>query len=409
MQVVPPNHERKGDMNNFSTPALTLRRERYQNGSLTTEKRNSGPDVWVFRWRESAGNKTVQRKRIVGTVQQYKTETAARKAVDALRLEINAETVSASMMTIRELAEHYKTTELCEGCGKTARTREVYLLHLDSFIVPRWGAERIGDIRAFRVEAWLKSLDKADGTKAKTKAVLSILYRHAMRYGWATQNPIRSVRQSAKRQHEPAILTPQEVTALLAALPIYARTMAVVAAVTGLRRGELIGMKWEDVDFDNGKINVVRSLVDLIEGEPKTEASKRPIPLEPALAFALKNWQQQTSYAKPSDWVFASPFDLGAKPYWPSTVMQKVIKPAARNAGILKPLGWHSFRRSTATWLVANGETVKTAQELMRHASPTMTMGIYAQAIDADKRAAQSRITALLGLETRQENQAVSA
>jgi integrase len=163
------------------------------------------------------------------------------------------------------------------------------------------------------------------------------------------------------------------------------------------------------VDFDNGKINVVRSLVDLIEGEPKTEASKRPIPLEPALAFALKTWQQQTSYAKPSDWVFASPFDLGAKPYWPSTVMQKVIKPAARNAGILKSIGWHSFRRSTATWLVANGETVKTAQELMRHASPTMTMGIYAQAIDADKRAAQSKITALLGLETNQENQAVSA
>ena len=396
-------------MNNVNTPTLTLRRERYQNGSLTTEKRSSGPDVWVFRWRESAGNKTVQRKRIIGTVQQYKTETAARKAVDALRLDINAEAVSSSPMTIRELAEHYREKELCEGSGKTARTRETYRQHLDDYILQRWGNERLGDVKAFRVEAWLNGLGKADGTKSKTKAVFSVLYQHAMRYGWAARNPIREVRQSAKRQREPDVLTPDEASNLLAALPTYARTMAVVAAVTGLRRGELVGLKWEDINFANGKIHVRRSLVDQIEGEPKTEASTRPIPLEPALAFALKTWHQQTSYAKPSDWVFASPYDLGRNPYWPSTVLQKVIQPAARDAGILKHIGWHTFRRSVATWLLANGETIKTAQELMRHATPAMTLVPYAQPIDADKRAAQGRITALLGLETNQENQAVSA
>jgi hypothetical protein len=52
----------------------------------------------------------------------------------------------------------------------------------DSSIVPRWGAERIGVIKAFRVEAWLKSMDKADATKSKTKAVFSVLYQHAMRF-----------------------------------------------------------------------------------------------------------------------------------------------------------------------------------------------------------------------------------
>jgi len=118
MQVVPPNHERKGDMNNTNTTALVLRRERYQNGSLKTEKRCSGPDVWVYCWRESVGRRTVQRKCIIGIVQQYKTETAARKAVDGLRLEINAEAVSLYPMTIRELAEHYREKELGAGCGK---------------------------------------------------------------------------------------------------------------------------------------------------------------------------------------------------------------------------------------------------------------------------------------------------
>jgi integrase len=109
------------------------------------------------------------------------------------------------------------------------------------------------------------------------------LYQHAMRFGWAERSPIREVRQSAKRRQEPDILTPEEVSALFAALPDYARTMAIVAAITGLRRGELVGLKWEDIE--NGKIHVRRSLVDQVEGEPKTEASKRSIPLEPALAL----------------------------------------------------------------------------------------------------------------------------
>jgi integrase len=97
--------------------------------------------------------------------------------------------------------------------------------------------------------------------------------------------------------------------------------MAIVAAVTGLRRGELVGLKWTDVDFINAKIHVRRSLVDQVEGGPKTEASKRPIPMEPALAYALAQWKGQTSFSKPGDWVFASPFDAGQTPYWPGMTL----------------------------------------------------------------------------------------
>jgi site-specific recombinase XerD len=169
--------------------------------------------------------------RIIGAKREYPTEASARKAVDAFRLDINAEAVSASPMTVRELVEHYKELELGEGCGKTALPREVYLHNLDGYMLPRWGMERIGDIKAYRIQAWLKSLDKADATKAKIKGVFGVLYQHFMRYGWAVRNPIREVRQSAKRRHEPDILTTEEVMTLLAGLPDYARTMAIVAAV----------------------------------------------------------------------------------------------------------------------------------------------------------------------------------
>ena len=154
--------------------------------------------------------------------------------------------------------------------------------------------------------------------------------------------------------------------------------MAIVAAVTGLRRGELVGLKWEDLDFENAKIHVSRSVVDRVEGEPKTEASKRPIPMTPALSFALSRWRGQTQYSKPGDWVFASRFDAGRTPYWPGMILERIIKPAARDLGIAKRIGWHTFRRTVATLLLSNGADVKVAQDLMRHASSVMALGTLA-------------------------------
>jgi integrase len=380
---------------------MNFRRNRYQQGSLTIEHRSTGPDVRVYRWREPGTHgRTVKRKRIIGTTKEYPTQSAAWKAVDALKLDINAEAVSGITMTIRELAEHYEEAELGERCGKTAKTCATYKHHLRQDIIPRWGAERIGDIKPFRVEGWLKDLDYADATKTKIKNVFSVVYQHALRQDWAERNPIRHVRQSAKRKREPDVLTYEEVLALSTLLPPLARTMVLVAAVTGLRRGEIVGLKWMDIDFVNGAIHVRRSLVDRIEGPPKTEASKRPLPLVSGLAHVLLSWQQLSSFRKPTDWVFASSSTAGQMPYWPGTVMQKVIQPAAREAGIQKHLGWHTFRRTTATWLLANGASVKTAQDLLRHANPTMTLGTYAQAIDKDKRGAQAQLTAMLGLDS---------
>ncbi len=383
---------------------MKLRRERYQHGSLTKEKRQSKPDVWVFRWREQVGDgRTVQRKRIIGSVKEYTTESVARRAVDGLKLEINAEVVSTASMTIREVAEHYRELELGNGCAKTALTRDVYGHYLDGYILPRWGDERIGDIKAFRVESWLASLAKSNATRAKIKGVFGVLYQHAMRYGWAERNPIREVRQSMRRLKEPDILTKEELEAIISQLSEPSRTLVILAAVTGLRRGELIGLKWGDVQFETRMITVIRSLVGQVVGRPKTVASRRPVPLTPALARVLMAWKEQTPYSAPDDWVFASPYDLGARPYWPDALLKRHIRPAALAASIMKQIGWHTFRRSTATLLVSTGANIRVTQELMRHASPVMTLGTYSQAISADKLAAQAILAATLGLDRIEE------
>ncbi len=96
------------------------------------------------------------------------------------------------------------------------------------------------------------------------------------------------------------------------------------------------------------------------------------------------------------DWVFASPAKKGKQPYWPDNLMKRYIKPVAQKAGINKNIGWHTFRHSFGTLLKANGEDVKTVQELLRHANSRITLDVYTQAVNSHKRAAQSKVVEMM-------------
>jgi integrase len=128
------------------------KRERYQHGSLTTEKRSNGQKVWVYRWRESRQNgESVHRKRVVGTKAEYPTKSAALKAVDGLRLEVNIEAVTnATPVSVDQIIAHYKETELADTNRKTTRTKQVYEHQLDTVISPKWGSYRLKDVSLLR-------------------------------------------------------------------------------------------------------------------------------------------------------------------------------------------------------------------------------------------------------------------
>jgi integrase len=129
-------------------------------------------------------------------------------------------------------------------------------------------------------------------------------------------------------------------------------------------------------------------------GPLKTEASTKPIPMDVALAEKLFDWRGCCAYNQASDWIFASLEKHGTQPLWPENLLRRHVRPAAERAGIKANIGWHSFRRTLATLLQANGATVKVTQELMRQASSKITMDVYAQAQTPDKRAAQSLVIA---------------
>jgi len=315
---------------------MNLKRKRYQQGSLTIEKRKNGSDVYVYRWREmSANGQPTRRKQIVGLKSAFPSKAAAKRAVEGLRLDINIEAVSVSFapLTVDQLLDHYRQTELGNRNSKTIRTKGVYEHHLSNVIGPKWGSHHLQDVKPIAVERWLNEMPLAPSTRYKTKGIMSLLYQHAMRYDWATSNPIRLVRQSALPQQEEIVLIPVAVAALLAELRDPFHALVLLASVTGLRRGELFGLKWEDIDFNEAEIRIVRSVVDQVEGPPKTLASRRPIPMSSELMSSLNNWRKRTSYPGAKDWIFASPQALGARPYWPNAVLQRHILPAAEGQG----------------------------------------------------------------------------
>ncbi len=360
-----------------------MRRAQYQQGHLAKEPRKAGPDVWIFRWREGK----VQRKAIIGTVEKFTSKAAARRACEGIRATLNKETRSPRTMT--ELIAHYTAKELCEESGKAHSTREVYGSYIRTWILPMWGEQSLSDVRTVDVEAWLGTLPLANGSKAKTRNVMSAIFNHAMRYEWLTRNPIALVRQSAKRESVPDVLTALEIGALLAELEDPARTAVLLAACTGLRVSELLALKWSDVDFGKGEIRPCRAVVHQVVGQMKTEASGKPLPMDGALASALLNWRGRCPYNQNADFLFGSPDMDGRQPYWPDSLLRKVVRPAAARAGITARLGWHTFRRTLATLLQGNAESVKVTQDMMRHATSRMTMDVYAQSIPADRRAAQ--------------------
>jgi integrase len=181
--------------------------------------------------------------------------------------------------------------------------------------------------------------------------------------------------------------------------------MVFLDAATGLRRSELLALKWEDVDFERFQIQVRRSIYQNVAGSCKTEASRKPVPMDLTLASELWTWKQDSRYGQPSDWIFASPHSRGRNPYWPDILLSRVIRPAAARAGIRKHIGWHTFRHSFATMLMANGENVKVVQELMRHANCRCTLEIYSQARIQAKREAQHRVVEMIF--PRQERQVI--
>jgi integrase len=246
------------------------------------------------------------------------------------------------------------------------------------------------------VESWLRRLPLAKSSCAKIRGLLSVLFNHACRYEFFDRNPIRLVRQGAKRRSTPNVLTPAEIKALLNGSDLRERTLVLLVASTGLRQSELFAVKWGDIDFAQKTMNVTRSIVYGVVGPCKTEASQKPVPVHPTVLQTLSEWKQVCRYNKPDDWIFASTRHRGRKPIWGQAILRRYVRPVALRAGIQKQFGWHTFRHTYSTLLRSVGTEFKVMQELLRHSSLHSTLDVYTQAISPAKHAAQAAVLDLV-------------
>jgi integrase len=292
--------------------------QRRQRGWLKKENRIQGK-TWAFYFRTTrkSDGKRVENKIPIGLLRDLPDKSAAWAQVERLHLPINPMD-SRRGVTFSDLALHYAAHELVERSEsihpKAHTTIKGYEQVLRNRLLPKWGNRIALGIEPLEIEQWLTMLKKEEEfenpTLDRIRRVMSMVYRHGQRYDLILRtqeaNPLRFVRCKTTSGYEAMILTPEQAYAIVRNLREPERTLTLLAAGTGLRISECLGLQWQDVCFTEAMIHVRRTWTCGQVGLPKTKTSQGPVPLHPLLAEFMLCWKQKTRYSQPHDWVFAS-------------------------------------------------------------------------------------------------------
>jgi integrase len=397
--------------------------QRHQRGWLKKEIRTQG-ETWVLFYRtiRTSDGKRVENKIPIGLARDFTDKCSARAEVERLHLQLNPMDLRGGV-TFGDLALHYADHELVERTEsitpKAHSTIIGYGRVLQNRALPRWGNRIALGIEPLEVEQWLKQLKSEEGlanpTLDRIRRVMSLVYRHGQRCGLIPRryesNPMRFVRCKTTSGYEAMILTPGQAYAIVRNLRDPERTLTILAAGTGLRISECLGLQWQDVSFADAMIHVRRTWTCGQVGLPKTKASKGPVPLHPLLAEFMFCWNRSTPYPKPTDWVFPSLRSKGKRPRVANMLVEDHLRPAAAKAGILlshqdengrmveddpRRFGFHNLRHSLASFLIRARTDPKTVQTLLRHSDVKLTLQFYAHAVSQDRMAAAGEMLAAI-------------
>ena len=276
-------------------------------------------------------------------------------------------------------------------------TRRTYEAWLDNHIVPKFGQCAITAVQARPAEMWLASLELTPRSRAAVRGLLRILWDFAMWSGSVPtqRNPMElvTIKGASKRTSKPRSLTVEEFQKFVHHLEEPSRMISLVCVCFGLRISEALALKWSDVDWLNGRLNVQRGIVRQHVDDVKTETSHKAITITLTMLEALKTWKQTTQFSAQEDWIFASPSQLGRLP-WSADSVNDAYKNAASRAGIAH-VSTHSMRHTYRSWLSAVGTPVEVQQKLMRHADIRTTMNVYGDVVTDEMARAASKVAGL--------------
>ena len=204
-------------------------------------------------------------------------------------------------------------------------------------------------------------------------------------------NPVRKTRFPRRGPtKQRAEIAPDKIQELLEALPEPSRSLAWLLVLTGLRIGELLALRWRNLDLEKGVLKVTQSVYDGHFDTPKTPRSQRSVPLGPKALEILT--ARKPAVSNPEALVFPNR-EGGALDRHNLTNRQ--LKSTCKKLGLVG-VNWHWLRHANATLLDAVGTPLGTVQALLGHSSPEITRETYLHSIPADARAAVEKVEDLL-------------
>jgi len=305
----------------------------------------------------------------------------------------------AHKVTVSEIAKRWRKAAYSPRRADALRstTAADYETTLTLYILPRWGAVKLTDIRAGMLETWRNELLEkgvepeckplGPSTVRKALLVLGILYRFAMRDHIVTVNPASFVKKPSVRTRKGSDerLTPEQLAVLFTHCTGRTRIALRLAAATGMREGELFGLRWRDVDLKGKLIRICRQYTHgaMVE-HGKTDAASRDIGIDGKLAAELSAWKLQQKAERREDDSLVIATATG-EALSASNFLSRDFRPALVRAGLPR-VNFHSLRHTAATILASSNIPPGTVHRILGHANFATTMKLYggltAEALD---------------------------
>lgn len=255
---------------------------------------------------------------------------------------------------------------------------------------------KIDRIDTVRIEKFITARREVKmnlSTLRKILVTLNQIMAYAVRHKYVTVNPVRDAERPRSKgnisdQDKINILTPEQINAFLEKVTNQKYYVLFLTAImTGARQGELLGLKWSDIDFQKKQLQIRRTFNHGRYFEPKTKGSTRNIDLSPVVVRELAQWKLINPCAE-DDVVF--PNEKG-HPIDCLNMVKRFFYPALKAAECPK-IRFHDLRHTYASLLIEQGENIKYISSQLGHTNPTTTLNIYAHLMKHDNQVAVCKL-----------------
>lgn len=357
-----------------------MARRRFQRGQLYLVG-----ETWYGRWREDLienGRVIRTRPRVVlGTLRDYPTKRLAQRALDERISHVNKigyrPTPTAKFSCFAEMWKEKVLTQFGESTAINYRS------HLGRHLVPFFGGYAMKDVTPEMVQHFISSSKVGPKTISNICMTLQSLWRTARAWGYVQHNLMDGVTLPASNAAQRFFFSESEIQAILRNAKEPYRTFYGLLAETGLRVGELCGLRVDDLDLERGLLQVRQSAWRGRLGDPKTRDSIRVVELS---AHAIRHLFEYLKTWRPNErrLLFAS---KNGTPFDQNLLLKRKLRPLLNRLGIKMPAGngFHAFRHANATMMDRFGAPSKLRQQRLGHmdGSP-ITQTIYTHAVSED-------------------------